>query len=152
VNVLPAPRRVLLAVLVTAGAVLVAAATGTARVRGPEPIVSVVRHGGLCLAGTECRSVLRIDDSTVSGEGYRPRRLRPAERAALLRSIARLDPGYLRAHPFRGTCPIAYDGTESVYRFRGFARRLASCTYDLRRVEAVRLAERLLATLRPKRR
>jgi len=117
--------------------------------RSGVPIVVVTRHGGLCITGTECRSELRIDDLTISGDGYRPRPLAPSERVALLRAIGKLDLKYLRAHPFTGTCPTAYDGSESIYRFRGFPRALASCTYDLRRVEAVRLVEKLLAGLRP---
>jgi hypothetical protein len=92
--------------------------------------------------------VLSIGESPISGQGYVARPLTRSSRAALLRAIAKLDTAYLRALPFRGTCPTAYDGTESTYRFRGFARPLPSCKYDLRRVEAVRLTERLLATLK----
>jgi hypothetical protein len=114
----------------------------------PQPIVTIVRHGGLCAGGSECRQVLRITDTTISGEGYLPRRLARAARTSLLRAIARLDLGYLRTHPFGGTCPTASDGTESVYRFRGFPRALPSCTYDLRDVEAVQQTERLLKTLK----
>ncbi len=66
------------------------------------------------------------------------------------RAVAALNRPYLRAHPFRGTCPTASDGIESIYRFRGFAPILASCTYDLHGVQAVRLTERLLAKLRPR--
>jgi hypothetical protein len=117
-----------------------------------SPIVTLARHGGLCVTGTECRSILRIDDATISADGHVPRRLKPTERAALLRAIAAIDAKYLRAHPFKGTCPVAYDGQESIYRFRGFARTLPSCTYDLSGVAAVRLAERLFATLEPKQR
>jgi hypothetical protein len=115
----------------------------------PEPIVSVTRHGGLCVTATECRSFVRIGDRRISGNGYVTRTLAPGDRAALLRAIDQLDLGYLRSHPFRGTCPIAYDGIESIYRFRGFPRVLASCKYDLRGVRAVRLVDRLLATLKP---
>ena len=97
----------------------------------------------------ECRATLRISDTTISGDGYVPRRLKPSERLALLRAIGALDLGYLRAYPFNGICPTAYDGSESIYGFRGFTRQLASCAYDLRGVSAVRLADRLLATLRP---
>ena len=129
----------------------VAAASPTV-VRSATPIVSVTRHGGLCVTGSECRSTLRISDRTISGDGYVSRRLRASDRAALLRAISTLDAGYLRAHPFAGTCPTAYDGSETIYRFRGFPRALASCTYDLRGVTAVRLAERLLGTLTPTRR
>jgi hypothetical protein len=127
---------------------LLAASVSTAAT--PRPIVTVARHGGLCVSGSECRTVLRITDTRISGPGYVPRRLKAAERSALLRSIRLLDLAAIRAHPFVGTCPIAYDGQESTYRFRGFAPALASCTYDLRRVQAVRLTERLLATLKPK--
>ena len=116
----------------------------------PPPIATIVRHGGLCLTGSECRTVFRIGDRTISAPGYAPRRLAPADRLALLRAIRLLNMPYLRAHPFTGTCPIAYDGSESIYRFRGFARPLPSCTYDLRGVRAVRIAERLLATLKPR--
>jgi hypothetical protein len=135
------------ALALLAGSIGVATASPAAR-----PIVTISRHGGLCVTGSECRSVLRIGDRTISGRGYVSRRLAPGERAALLRAIAKLDLRALRAHPFTGTCPIAYDGFESVYRFRGFAPALPACTYDVRRVEAVRLVERLLASLRPARR
>jgi hypothetical protein len=93
----------------------------------PRLIVTVVRHGGLCATGSECRSVLRISDSTISGQGYVSRRLSRSARGALLRAIAKLDAASLRAHPFTGTCPTAYDGAESIYRFRGFALALPSC-------------------------
>jgi hypothetical protein len=134
-----------IAVLVVAFAV---ASSGTAA--APAPIVTVVRHGGLCASGSECRSLLRITDTTISGDGYVSRRLPPASRLALLRAIKKLSLAYLRAHPFKGTCPTAYDAAESTYRFRGFRTALPSCTYDLRGVEAVRLTKRLLATLRPR--
>jgi hypothetical protein len=116
------------------------------------PIVTVVRHGGLCVSRTECEATLRISDRTISGDGYVSRRLKPSEKLALLRAIGTLDLAYLRAHPFTEMCPTAYDGSESVYSFRGFRRPLASCVYDLRDVRAVRLTERLLATLRPRQR
>jgi hypothetical protein len=44
--------------------------------------------------------------------------------------------------------PDTYDDTESVYGFRGFPRALPSCTHELHGVDAVRLTERLLATLK----
>jgi len=150
-----APGRVLVALVLLAAsfAASVGAANASRAVFKPAtPIVSVTRHGGLCVTGRECRSTLRIDDTTISSDGYVPRRLTASERVALLRAIDRLDAKYLQAHPFVGTCPTAYDGSESIYRFRGFPRALASCTSDLRGVAAVRLAERLFATLRPARR
>ena len=138
------------ALLVTAVvAVLLAAGSATGSTT-PPPIATVVRHGGLCVTGSECRTVFRVTDRAISAPGYVSRRLAPSDRLALLRAIKLLNMPYLRAHPFTGTCPIAYDGSESIYRFRGFARPLAGCTYDLRGVRAVRVTERLLATLRPR--
>jgi hypothetical protein len=116
-----------------------------------QPIVTVVRRGGLpALRGQNADRHFRIGDTTISGDGYRPRSLTPSERLALRRAVAALNRPYLRAHPFRGPCPTVSDGIESIYRFRGFAPTLASCTYDLRGVRAVQLTERLLAKLRPR--
>jgi hypothetical protein len=131
-----------------AAVVLLGSGSGTAA-GATAPIVTVTRHGGLCMIRSECTSTLRIDDRTISGDGYVSRRLKPAERATLLSAIGKLDLAYLRAHPFTGTCPMAYDGQESIYRFRGFPRALPGCTYDLRGVEAVRVVKRLLGSLRP---
>ena len=139
--------RIAVAALLVAAFAAVPATAGAAT---SQPIVTVVRHGGLCISGSECRSTLRIDDATISGDGYRPRRLSPAERTALLAAIGKLDLRSLKAHPFRGTCPVAYDGSEAIYRFRGFPRAVASCKFDLTRVEAVRIVERLLGTLKPR--
>jgi hypothetical protein len=117
----------------------------------PKPIVTVVRHGGLCIPGRECRSVLRITDTTISAPGHLPRRLKPSERAALLRAVRMLDLAHLRAHPFKGICPTASDGSELIYRFRGFSQALATCRFELRGVKAVSLTDQLLATLKPRR-
>ena len=84
------------------------------------------------------------DTITISATDRRSRHLTVAERRALTRAIAQLRPASLP--PFSGTCPIAYDGQERIYRFRGKSV-LRSCTYDLRNVQAVRLADRLLASL-----
>jgi hypothetical protein len=141
--------RISLATVSLACTILVApGASSTAPTR--LPIVTVIRHGGLCVTGSECRFVLRITDASISGQGYVSRRLPSVSRTALLHAVARLNVAYLRAHPFKATCPTAYDGTESIYRFRGFPHALRSCTDDLRGVEAVRLTERLLSTLKPR--
>jgi hypothetical protein len=136
--------------LLVAGALaaaLLGAARSSAEGLASQPIVTVVRHGGLCTVDSECRTVLWISDTKISATGYRPRRLTPTARAALLRAVRSLDLAYLHAHPFKGSCPIVFDGQESSYRFRGLATPLAPCRYDLHRVEAVVLTERLLAKL-----
>lgn len=109
----------------------------------PQLLVSVSASGGLCPTSV-CRWGARITTTTISAEGHRSRRLTLSERRALTRAIAQLEPASLPR--FAGTCPIAYDGQELTYRFRG-TRALRSCTYDLRRVRAVQLVDRLLASL-----
>src|SRR5262245_61590177 len=121
------------------------------------PLVSVARHGGLCFVpssggGRECREELTITDREIRATGYRPRKLTAPERTRLRAAIAALDWTAIRRRPFRGTCPTAFDGQESVYRLRGFQHTLASCRYDLRTVRAVQLTEHLLAPLKPPRR
>jgi len=140
-----------LACISIAALIVALAGVASGSAAAPAPIATIVRHGGLCAARSECRWVLRITETTISGDGYVSRRLTPASRAELLRAIKKLSLAYLRAHPFKGTCPTAYDGAESTYRFRDFATALPSCTYDLSGVEAVRQTNRLLATLRPRR-
>src|SRR3989442_661266 len=104
------------AVLTTLLAALVSGVVGVTPApassgRSAKPIVTVIRHGGLCVSGIECRIALRIDDEMIAGDGKIPRRLSTRERLALLRAIRALDPAYLRSHPFQGTCPTAYDGS-----------------------------------------
>jgi hypothetical protein len=125
-----------LAVCATAGASLTQARQ--------QPLVVVVKHGGLCMIGNDCRLVLRITDTTI-WDGHRSRPLTPAARRSLVSAIHGLTASYLRTHPFKGTCPMAYDGQESIYRFRGFTPSIPSCRYDVRGIRAVRLTERLLA-------
>ena len=115
-----------------------AAATTT-----PQVLVRVSATGGLC-PPSMCKWGARITTTTISAEGRRPRRITVAERRALLLAMKQLEPATLPK--FTGTCPIAYDGQERHYRFRG-KREIRSCTYDLRRVKAVQLVDRLIASL-----
>ena len=137
------------AAIVLAVVVSVPAGASSSEAATP-PLVVVVRHGGLCMIRYDCSSMLRITETTISGDGYRPRRLNAAERRSLIRAIGDLDAAYLRRHPFTGTCPMAYDGQESIYRFRGFVPSIPSCKYDVRGIRAVRLTELLLGTLKPR--
>ena len=68
--------------------------------------------------------MLRITDTAISGPGYIPRRLSRTARVALLRDIATLEIAKLRKQPFNGTCPTAFDGTESIYQFPASLMRL----------------------------
>ena len=120
-----------------------AAGTATATTPAPQLLVAVNATGGLCPPNM-CHWSARITTTTISAEGRRSRRITAAERAALTQAIVRLRVATLPK--FKGTCPIAYDGQELHYRFRG-KPEIGTCTYDLRRVRAVRLTARLIASL-----
>ena len=130
--------------LVLALIVVVAATAGSATaVTQPQLLVGVSATGGLC-PPSMCHWSARITTTTISAEGRRSRRITVAERRALLLAMAQLHPATLPK--FTGTCPIAYDGQERHYSFRG-KREIRSCRYDLRRVRAVQLTDRLIASL-----
>jgi hypothetical protein len=109
----------------------------------PQLLVAVSATGGLC-PPSMCHWSARITTTTISAEGRRSRRITVAERRALTQAIARLKVATLPR--FKGTCPIAYDGQEFHYRFLG-RPEVRSCRYDLRRVRAVQLVDRLIAGL-----
>jgi len=119
------------------------AAGAAATTPKPQLLVSVSATGGLC-PPSMCHWGARITTTTISGEGRRSRRITAAERSALTQAIARLRVPSLPR--FKGTCPIAYDGQELHYRFRD-KPEVRSCRYDLRRVRAVQLTDRLIASL-----
>jgi hypothetical protein len=134
--------RILIAVFVL---IAVPAAVASAADPKPAPLVVVTMHGGLCVSGRECRSVYRITETAVLDQsGKKLHAISRAQRRRLERAIGRIDLAEVRKHPFTGTCPTAYDGSEMIFAFRGVRAKLASCRYDLSRVEAARLATRLV--------
>jgi hypothetical protein len=103
----------------------------------PHLLVAVDSHGGLCADGAECRSSVEIrSDGAVLRGGQQPSILghaEPAQVARLQSAIATADFRALASRTFTGTCPTAYDGQETVYRFplpTGDVR-LASCEVEL---------------------
>jgi hypothetical protein len=92
-----------------------------------------------------CHWAPRSPRRRSAAEGRRSRRITAAERSALTQAIARLRVATLPR--FKGTCPIAYDGQELHYRFRD-KPEVRSCKYRIvRRVRAVQLTDRLIASL-----
>ena len=136
-------RRARLLVLSLAVVVTAASAGSATAVTTPQLLVAVSASGGMC-PPSMCHWSARITTTTISAEGRRSRRITVAERRALLLAMAQLHPASLPK--FTGTCPIAYDGQELHYRFRDKAE-IRSCRYDLRRVRAVQLTDRLITSL-----
>jgi hypothetical protein len=139
-------RRAHLLLVLAAVAAPALAAAASATTPKPPVLVSVTTNGGFCPAKA-CQWSGQITATTVSGKSLRPRRLTTAERKALIAATTAINPAKLPK--FKGTCPIAYDGQERIYRFSG-KPVLRSCTYDLSHVKAVLLTERLLESLKPR--
>jgi hypothetical protein len=86
----------------------------------------------MCLQGA-CGSTIAIEtNGRVHAIAPAPAELGTVpDRAleALMTEIAQADFATLKSHPFTGTCPIAYDGQETIYVFAtaSGAQRIASC-------------------------
>ena len=137
------PRRALLLFSTTVVLTVTAGGSATAIAPKPQLLVAVSATGGLC-PPSMCHWGARITTTTISAEGRRSRKITVAERRALTQAIARLK--VVSLPRFKGTCPIAYDGQELHYRFRG-KPEVRTCKQDLRRVKAVQLVDRLIASL-----
>jgi hypothetical protein len=96
------------------------------------PLVTVETRGGMCIEGA-CGSTIAIEvDGRIHAIAPAPAELGTVPgRAldALITEIAQADFPALKSHPFTDTCPIAYDGQETIYTFTttSAAQRIASC-------------------------
>ncbi len=97
-----------------------------------SPLVTVTTQGGECFA-PPCGSTFVIErDGTVRTADKPPNALGsvPADvLAALDAAIKTTDFAAVRAIPFKGECPTAFDGQEWIYEFGAPAgvERIASC-------------------------
>lgn len=99
-------------------------------------LVEIVQRGGLCSYGG-CKSVtvVRSDGSvtsTTNGESTR-KQLTAAQLGGLQSAIHGASFAAIKARPFKGTCPTAYDGMETIYTFHlpSGDQVLASCTFAI---------------------
>lgn len=100
------------------------------------PLVTVMIHGGLCPDGPCERTTYLDRDGLVRAAEKSPSELGRMDAGALatLRAaIEATDFAELRSHPFRGECPMNYDGQELVLTFATShgAETLASCTTEI---------------------
>jgi hypothetical protein len=94
-----------------------------------SPLVTLETRGGECNMG-ECSQVTVLsDDGMLTVGKAQPQKTAPESVARLRTLIGETDFAALRTHKFTGTCPMAYDGQESIFTFytsRG-PERVASC-------------------------
>ena len=96
-----------------------------------EPLVHLRWTGGLCPEGTCTAEQWILHDGTVVADGDAPPpwRIPPERMARLVAAVDGANDNAIRARPFVGTCPTAFDGQEVTYTF--FTRhgpvRISSC-------------------------
>lgn len=102
-----------------------------------EPLMIVKFTGGMCRMGS-CDSTLTVlpDGSytmQLGQEASADGALDAATVDALRQGIATTDFAAIKADPFTGTCPIAFDGQELIYTFNTAdgEQTLASCTVNI---------------------
>ena len=131
--------------LVRAGIVwLVAAAVAlagcsslsTAALPGSGPLVTVRMRGGMCPDGMCDTTVVLDRDGRVHRAAKPPNdlgRATPEAYAALEAAIRTTDVAGLRAKPFTGEGPVAFDGQELIFEFAAGTgtERLASCETEI---------------------
>jgi hypothetical protein len=134
---MPLPRRALIALVVFVLASCAAQASPSVIIPTPAPtpagpLVTVETRGGECPDGA-CGSIIVIESdgrvhatAPVAAElGTLPAVLLEG----LATEIAKADFASIKSRPFMGTCPVAFDGQETVYTFAtssGF-ERIATC-------------------------
>ena len=103
---------------------------------GIGPLVTVQMRGGMCPDGA-CDSMVVLERDGRVHDGKTPQtvhgRVTAKSYAALDAAISTADFAALKAKPFTGECPIAFDGQEQIFEFSvaGGTQRLASCEVDI---------------------
>jgi hypothetical protein len=100
------------------------------------PLVTVDMRGGMCPAGACDNSVILERDGRVHAAAKPPNDLGQVDAramATLTAAIQATDWASLKAHPFTGECPIAFDGQELIFEFTvgTGTQRIASCEVDI---------------------
>jgi hypothetical protein len=129
--------KILSVTILLLAAALIACAGGDAASDDSPWALTVFSHGGLCPDG-ECTLSIAVSDE--GGFVYAPRfgdvEVGTIDRdlvEGLSEAAADTDFAAIRAVPFTGTCPIAFDGMENVYTFyvAGAEEVVASCEHAI---------------------
>jgi hypothetical protein len=105
-------------------------------VPGTGPLLTVSLEGGMCMDGPCDSAVMLERDGRVHSAAKPPNdlgRVSAQAYAALDAAIQATDFDAMRAKPFTGECPIAFDGQKQVFEFSvgGTIQRLDSCESEL---------------------
>ena len=105
-------------------------------VPGTGPLVTVQSRGGMCPEGMCDTTVVLERDGRVHDGKTPPTnhgRVNADAYAALEAAIRATDFAAMKAKPFTGECPIAFDGQEQIFEFfvGTTTQRLASCEVEI---------------------
>lgn len=105
-------------------------------VPGSGPLVTVRLEGGMCMDGPCDSAVVLERDGRVHSAAKPPNelgRVSAQTYAALDAAIQTTDFAAMRAKPFTGECPIAFDGQKQAFEFSvgSTTQRLDSCESEL---------------------
>ena len=126
----------LVTVLAPVGVVAACTSGSPANVPGTGPLVTVQMRGGMCPDGACDSSVTLERDGRVHSSAKPPNNLGvvpAAQMNTLAAAVAGTDFAALKARPFTGECPIAFDGQELVFEFATLTgtQTLASCQVEI---------------------
>ena len=105
-------------------------------VPGTGPLLTVRLQGGMCMDGP-CDSAVVLERDGRVHDGKTPEgdlgRVSAQAYGALDAAIQGTDFAAMRAKPFPGECPIAFDGQKQIFEFSvgGTTERLDSCESEL---------------------
>lgn len=97
-------------------------------------LVSVVNRGGLCPVGDPCTNERTVDSTgSVKQDKKEVKKITVDQVKELQTLINETDFAAIKNKPFTGTCPIAFDGQETVYTFQTPKGNevLEGCKYDI---------------------
>ena len=126
----------LFSAIASIGALAGCAAATDLVVPGTGPLLTVRLEGGMCMDGPCDSSVVLERDGRVH-DGETPAndlgRVTADSYAALNAAIQATDFDSMRAKPYTGECPIAFDGQKQIFEFSvgGTTQRLDSCESEL---------------------
>jgi hypothetical protein len=107
-------------------------------------VAKVRKQGGLCV-NAGCFSQVTISfigksllgqyEYTDSSGKKATGRIQPAQMSKLTRLIGNTNFAQIKSRPFQGTCPIAFDGPETIYFFRKAqgVEELPECKFEIDR-------------------
>jgi hypothetical protein len=100
------------------------------------PLVTVETRGGECFAAPCGMTVTLERDGSVHAAAKPPNALgtvSPEQLQTLSTLIATTDFAVIKARPFTGECPTAFDGQEVVFEFNAPSgpQRIATCEVDV---------------------